>query len=121
MTTRVLPVEEWPRLRGTDAEAIWPTLDSTRTVIVVVEDGGVIIAHHILLYVLHAECLWVHPDHRKSTVGGRLWSAVKKAVMASGAHGFVTAACTDQVRELIAHVGGTSLPGTHHVVNVEGR
>lgn len=120
MTSRVLPVEEWPRLRGTDAERLWPTLDPLRTVVVVVEHEGLIIAHHILLFVLHAEALWVHPDHRHGTVGGRLWQAVKRAVLNSGARGFVTAACDDRVRALIAHVGGVPLPGTHHVVNVEG-
>lgn len=119
MTARVLPVEEWPRLRGTDAETIWPTLDPLRTAIVVVEQDGVIVAHHVLLFALHAELLWVHPDHRNGTVGGRLWAAVKAAVVGSGARGFVTAACDERVRDLIAHVGGTALPGTHYIVNVE--
>lgn len=121
MTTRILPCEEWPRLMGTDAEAIWPTLDPMRSAIVVVEHDGVIIAHHILLYVLHAEALWVHPAHRKGIVGGRLWAAVKSAVRGSGARGFVTAAVDDDVRRLIAKVGGTPLPGSHFTVTVEDR
>lgn len=121
MTTRTLPVKEWPRLRGTDAEAIWPALDPQRTVIVVVEDAGVIVAHHILLFVLHAEALWVHPDYRKSTVGGRLWQAVKRAVLGCGARGFLTASIDPQVDALIASVGGVALQGTHFVINVEDR
>lgn len=121
MTQRVLPVEEWPRLKGTDAEAIWPTLDPQRTVIVVIEDQGVIVAHHILLFVLHAEALWVHPDYRKSMVGGRLWQAVKRAVLGCGARGFVTASIDAQVDGLIASVGGVELPGKHFVINVEDR
>lgn len=119
MTTRVLPCEEWPRLMGTDAAAIWPTLDPMRTAIVVVEDDGLIIAHHILLFVLHAEALWVHPEHRKGIVGGRLWAAVKLAVRGAGSRGFVTAAIDDDVRSLIAKVGGMPIPGSHFVVNVE--
>lgn len=120
MTTRILPVEEWPRLAGTDAETLWPTLDPTTTAIVVVEQDGRIIAHHILLYVLHAEALWVHPAYRNGTAGGRLWSAVKDAVKAAGLRAFVTAAIDDRVRGLIDHVGGTALEGTHYTVPVEG-
>lgn len=122
MRARTLPVEEWPRLTGTDAEAVWPTLDPLRTVIVVVEDGGVIVAHHVLLFVLHAEALWVHPDYRQTTTaGGRLWQAVKRAVLGCGSRGFVTASVSAQVDALIAHVGGVELPGKHFVINVEDR
>lgn len=125
MTTRTLPVEEWPRLKGTDAERVWPTLDPLRTVIVVVEDQGVIVAHHILLFVLHAEALWVHPDYRKGLVGGRLWQAVKRAVQAIGVRGVMTGAMDDEVKALIAKVGGTRLqtpdgaPIQHYTIPME--
>lgn len=119
MTSRVLPVAEWPRLKGTDADAVWPMLDPLRSVIVVVEHEGIIVAHHILLFVLHAEALWVHPDHRRGRAGVLLWQAVQRAVLASDARGFVTAAIEPQVEALIAHVGGVEVPGKHFVVNVE--
>lgn len=121
MRARVLPVEEWPRLAGTDAETVWPMLDPQRTAIVVVEDQGVIVAHHILLFVLHAEALWVHPDYRgTTTAAGRLWQAVKRAVAGCGSRGFVTASMSAQVEALIAHVGGVEVPGKQFVINVEG-
>jgi hypothetical protein len=121
MRTRVLPVEEWPRLKGTDAEALWPTLDPEKTAIVVVEDQGVIVAHHVLMFVLHAEALWVHPDYRHGLAGGRLWHAVTNAVRAVGVRGLMTAAIDDGVRDLIAHVKGTPIPGSHYFIPVEER
>lgn len=127
MRTRVLPVEEWPRLKHTDAETVWPMLDPDRTLIVVVEDDGLIVAHHILSFVLHAECLWVHPDYRKGLAGGRLWQAVKRAVLAGmRTRGFWTAAETDEVKALIAKVGGTRINDSrgnalpHYLMTVEG-
>jgi GNAT superfamily N-acetyltransferase len=116
---RVLPLHEWPRLAGTPADVVWQELDPLKTVIVVVEDEGRIVAHHILTFVLHAEALWVHPDYRHGRVGVQLWQAVKRAIRAIGVRGFMTAAVDDHVRRLIAHVGGQQVPGDHWVVKVE--
>ncbi len=120
MITRVLPKEEWPRLRGTEAETVWPFLDAERASVIVVEDEGLIVGCHILMYVLHAECLWIHPDHRgKSSVARRLWGAVQRAAISCGVHALMTAACDDNVRGLLAHVGATQVPGEHFMVPVK--
>ncbi len=120
MITRVLPKEEWPRLRGTEAETVWPFLDAERASVIVVEDEGLIVGCHILMYVLHAECLWIAPEHRgRSSVARRLWSGVQRAVMSTGAKSIMTAACDDRVRGLLSHVGATKLPGDHYVIQME--
>ena len=119
MTTRILPVEEWPRLAGTEAEMVWPALDPKTSTILVVEQGGQIVGCHVLFYLLHAECLWIRPDLRgRSTVARRLWGAVQRFAKTSGVRALITAACDDRVRGLIAHVGGTQLPGEHYVIPV---
>lgn len=121
MTSRILPVDEWPRLEGTEAETVWPTLDPGTSTILVVEHDGQIVGCHVLLYVLHAECLWIHPDHRgKSSVARRLWDAVQRMVLASGKGAVWTAATDQRVCRLLKHVGATQLPGTHYVVPVGG-
>lgn len=121
MTTRILPAEEWHKLDGTEAAAARESLDPSRTSIVVVEDGDQIVGCHVLMWVLHAECLWIHPDHRgKSSVGRRLWAAVQHAAASVGVPSLWTAACDARVRKLLAHVGATKLPGQHFVIPVKG-
>lgn len=120
MTTRLLPVVEWPRLQGTEAEALYPLLQPDRSIVVVVEDGDQIVGCHVLLWVLHAECLWIHPAHRgKTSVARRLWRTVQRTARACGVHALMTAACDDTVRGLLAHAGAAQLPGDHFMVPVK--
>lgn len=117
MTTRILPPSEWARLEGTEAESVWPVLNPETTSIVVVEQDGQIIGCHVLYYVLHADGLWIHPDHRgKSSVGRRLWAGVRGMVRASGVTGLVTSAMDERVCGLLEHVGAVPLPGQHFVI-----
>ncbi len=120
MKARVLPKEEWPRLRGTEAETLWPYLNPNRSSVIVVEDDGIIVGCHVLMYVLHAECLWIAPEHRgKTSVARRLWAAVQRAARSCDVHALMTAACDDNVRGLLAHVGATQVPGDHFMVPVK--
>lgn len=117
MTSRILPQNEWPRLAGTEAESVWPYLDPSRSWVVVVEDDGEIVGCHVLAYVLHAECLWVHPDHRgKASVARRLWATVRKIAQAVGAPTLATAARNETVRELLEHIGAIHLDGEHYSI-----
>ena len=119
MTTRVLPVEEWSRLAGTEAGG----LDIPHAArVVVVEDGGAIVGCHILVPVLHAECLWIHPAHRgRSSVARRLWAAVRREVSNHFQVGaFATAAASDDVRRLLDHVGATRIEADFYMVPVRG-
>lgn len=111
---RALPVEEWPRLAHTEAGMVWPHLDPSKSTIIVVEKDGEIIGCHALLYVLHAECLWIDPRFRgRSSVARRLWEAVRRAALACGARTLVTASMDVTVERLLAHVEAVRLPGTH--------
>ncbi len=119
MTSRQLPPDEWHKLTGTEAEQLYPLLNPETTAIVVVEDGDRIVGCHVLMWVLHAECLWIHPDHRgKSSVGRRLWGAVQKTAIRAGVHALMTAACDDRVRKLLKHAGAARVPGDHFMVPI---
>lgn len=122
MTTRVLPPAEWPRLTDTELDSVWPFFDPTKTTVVVVEDGPVIVACWALLVVLHAECVWIHPDYRKRAHSPalRLLRGMQQAARAQGAQTVVTAAMTPEVESLIARIGGTELQGRHYVLSVGG-
>lgn len=119
MRTRVLPVEEYGRLRGTEAEAVADHLPMTARV-VVVEAGDAIVGCHVLLPILHAECLWIAEAHRgKAAVARRLWAGVQRECRELGAPRFVTSAIDDRTAALLAHVGAVQLDGMHFVVPVK--
>ena len=119
MVTRILPPDEWPRLMGTEAQALWPHLDAGRSTILVVEDEGEIIGTWALMNVLHAECLWIAPAHRgKSSVARRLWTALVKTAKERSAPTVATSALTDDVKALLAHVGAVKLDGDHYVMRM---
>ncbi len=119
MTTRILPPDEWPKLAGTEAEYVWPYLDPLKSRVVVIEDDGAIIGCHILMNVLHAECLWIREDHRgKSSVARRLWTAVQTEAKAMGAQAFSTSSMSDDIDRLLEHVGAVKVPGKYYSVRL---
>lgn len=119
MTTRLLPPEEWPRLVGTEAEHLWPHLNPQTARIVVVERDGVIVGCHVLMTVLHAECLWIAPAYRgAASVGRRLWTAVQEEARRDGVAAVMTQADSDPVRRLIARAGGVRVTGDPYMVPV---
>lgn len=120
MTTRILPQDEWPKLMGTEAEAVWPHLDPMKSHVMVVEEHGEIIACHVLMQVLHAECLWVSERHRTPTVSRALWNSVQTQARKLGAKSLATAANDERVKRLLAYVGATKLEGEHYVIPMEG-
>lgn len=120
MTSRILPRAEWPKLAGTEAETIWPLLDPMTAQILAVEEGDRIVGCWILAPVLHAECLWIAPEHRRTgSVGRRLWKAMRRAVLATGARTVTTGAITDDVKALLAKVGAIKLPGDQFVMHIK--
>lgn len=120
MTTRLLPRSEWRRLAGTEAETVWPHLPHTAQVLVV-EDGEQIAGCWVLMPVWHVECLYVAPEHRgKASVARRLLVGMKRLVRDVGARGVMTAATSDAVRALLAHVGAEKVPGDHYVMSFGG-
>lgn len=122
MTTRLLPREEWPRLNGTEAETVWPWLNEAAKVVVVEDEQGQIVGCHLLQPILHGECLWIHPAYRKrSSVGRRLWGAVQSVVREQfGVGWFATGCASQEVNDLLAHVGAVKLPD-HYMVPVAVR
>lgn len=119
-STRILPPAEWPRLAGTEAASVWPRLDPALASVLVVEDEhGAIVGSWLLLRVLMAECLWIDPAHRgKGSVARRLWAFMRRTAQSMGFAVVGTAAMSEDVRNLLAHVGATKIPGDVYTLGV---
>lgn len=119
MITRVLPIEEWPRLKGTEAERLWPMLDPTRSQVLVVEDAGRILGCWVLMWQMHAECVWVAEDQRKGTaVQRRLWEAMQEQAEKAQAGAVITGAISDDVRSLLEKHGAKKIPGDAYAIPI---
>lgn len=118
MKTRILPPEEWPRLIGTEAEALWPHLDSRSSQIIVVEDvDGVIVGTWALMNMLHAECLWIAPGHRGGgAVARRLLTGLRDQMKQRGTMTVATSAISEDVKALLTKLGALKLEGDHFVM-----
>jgi hypothetical protein len=124
MTHRELSRLEWPRLIGVGAE-IAPALPylPTDTRIVVVEDAhGEIIGSWAGIRYMHCEGLWTADAHRKrGAVAGHLIAGMRTVARTWGTDVALTAAVSDDVRQLIERFGGTPLPGEHFVIPIGAR
>ena len=81
-TTRLLPPDEWDKLKGTELETLAPYLNPEHTRIIVVENEvGQIVGCWSLLQFTHAEGLWIAPEHRNgSGVFRRLIIQLRKEI-----------------------------------------
>lgn len=122
MTTRLLPREEWPRLAGTELEAVWPILPPGAAV-VVVEDGEEIVGCWAAYTLAHVEGIWIASAHRgRGSVLRRLLAKMARTLRDDfESSGAVTGAMTDDVRELLTKFGATKLPGDHYALPMGGR
>lgn len=120
MTTRELPVDEWPKLAGTELEFVWPLLDPAIAKIIVVEDeAGKIVGCWSFQWYAHAECVWTAPEHRhKGAVARLLLREMKRLADEEEVPVVWTSALTPDVEDLIDKLGGVQMPGTHFAVPV---
>lgn len=110
-TTRRLPPEEWARLDQTEAGWFAHHLPAGSHVIAVERDGA-LIGSWIAMPIWHAECVWIAPAYRgRSSVARRLWTAMRALMTELGIAQIATSAAADDVRTLIAHLGGQLVPG----------
>lgn len=119
MTTRILPRDEYHRLDPTLLAECARDLSERQGDVLVVEDGDQIVGCWALFPVLHVEGLWIAESHQKRTsVARRLWLGMKRLVKVRGGVKVATAACSDEVRALLAHVQATKLDGDHYVLSL---
>lgn len=121
MIARELPVAEWPRLVGTEAETVWPSLNPENAAVLVVEDEGRIVGTWIGLRVVHAECISIAPSHRGSFgVAKRLLKGMREIAARWGADQVVTGSVSPHVTDLIERLGGFPVPCESFVIPFRG-
>lgn len=121
MTSRILPPEQWPLLDEAGAETIWPMLDPSRAQILVIEDEGQIVGTLTLMSVLHAECLWIKPSHRKGYgVSKRLLDGMFAAARRHGVKALWSGSISDVMTNILHRIGASEVPGKSFVFPVKG-
>lgn len=119
MTTRILPPDEWPKLAGTELEAIWPVLDRERARVIVVEHDGAIVGVWAGFPLWHAEGVYVAPAHRgRAAVARLLLSGMTALAQAEGYHSVVTASVQPAIDSLLERHGAVHLDGRHYALPV---
>lgn len=112
MTHRLLPVAEWVRLEGTELGTVWHQLSpKTTNVLVVEDDKGDIVGCWAFVYVLHAEGVWVAPEHRgRSVVARHLLRGMRNYADVAGERAVWTGANDPAIAAILNGLGATLVP-----------
>lgn len=115
-STRVLPHDEWERVRHTEVGPALDTFDPEKTEIIVVEDGDKIVATWTKMRIYHCECVWVDPDYReKPSVVRALWRGMKSRLAAEGTKVAWTTALSDDIARMVRR--SVPIPGRHFLLS----
>ncbi len=122
MTRRLLPPDEWPKLAGTELETVWPVLDREKARVMVVEDGGQIVACWSMFPVFHVEGVWLHPDYRGHVgVVGKLLGFMRQLAHAAGVKSVMTGCLSSNVADYLDRIGAVPLEGRQYVIPIGDR
>lgn len=120
MTSRLLPPDQWPRLDEAGAETVWRLLDPRHAEILVIEDEGQIVGTLTLMTVLHTECLWIKPSHRKGYgVMKRLLDGMWSAAHVKGVTALWSGSMSDTMTNILHRLGASEVPGRSFVFPVK--
>lgn len=119
MIYRLLEPHEYSKLLGLGEmnEDLLPHPE--QSIVVVAERDSQIVAFWVLQHLAHAEPVWIHPDHRNSTIGYGLWRRVRALLDASHTLGAFCCAETPEVAEYLLRLGFRELPMRMFVYEVE--
>ena len=121
MTSRLLPPNEWHRLKEAGAELgeVCQYLDGAQTFLMVIEDAGAIVGCWAMFPVMHLEGVWVAPMHRgKGSVARRLLTFMRSIARLNGAALAVTTCMDAQIRQVITKLHGQPVPGEQFFVPI---
>jgi N-acetylglutamate synthase-like GNAT family acetyltransferase len=119
MTTRILPPDEWHRLANTEVEHVWPLLNPEQSQILAIEQDGEIVGTLVMVTFVHAECLWIHPDHRKGFgVMRRLLDGMWDTAKVLGARRLWSGSLSETTTHILHRLGGQEIPGRSFVFPV---
>lgn len=107
---RILPREEWHRL-DQEAQDLFRSLNPEDVAVVVVEDGGAIVARLGVMRIPHLEGFWMAPEKAGNAGVTRALLRAAFAQAASWAKGWAYANATeDATMKTLERLGGTWIP-----------
>lgn len=119
--TRILPVDEWHKLVGTEPGLAYEHFDPTLTSVMVVERDDVIVGTWCLMPYYHAECVWIAEAHRgNSAVVKRLIVGMRQMAHEVGVNAVITSALDEKTVKLLEHLEAEKLPGEQYVIKFRG-
>ena len=124
-TSRELPPEEFHRITEVEGSPLYaqPLPDPTHTRILAVEVEGQVIAYWGLYDSLHAEPVWIHPDHRQRPAVVRLLleglGQILQDLGATFVFGIIADGDMEKNLPLAQRLGFTELPGKLYGVQVK--
>lgn len=112
MTVRCLPQPEWPKLAGTELEAVWPHLqDLEGARILVVEDHDRIVGCWALFPIWSCEGVWIDEAHRgKAVIARKLMEAMHDLATLASAKALVTGCTSHHVRDILDRFQAVAIP-----------
>lgn len=121
MKARVLPPEEWHRLRISGITPMETTLRPEDVQMIVVEDGDRIVATMGTYRVTHFEGLWIDPEYRGNAgLGRRLIKAGIEAARKWTDRWVWGASETDHMDEVLGRLGGHKVPVSTYLLPLGG-
>lgn len=119
MKARVLPREEWGKLEVSGIPQIGLTLRPEDVQVLVVEDGGRVVATMGVFRVTHFESLWIDPEYRGNAgLGRRLIKAGIEAARKWATDWAWGASGTDHMDSIMSRMGGQKVPVSTFVVPI---
>ena len=110
MTTRLLPVDEWPKLAGHPALGGYPLPPVGSAQFVVAEAGDEIVGVWAIVNVLHLEPVWVDETFRGGFVVGRMFAEVEMAVRHMGVKVAWVFADRTEIADYLSRLGLQRVP-----------
>jgi Acetyltransferase (GNAT) family len=117
--TRLLPPDEWEKLRDLPFAANGLP-DPASTILFVDETpAGVIVGLWGIFLQPMLDGLWVHPDHRHTIIAGQLLKTMKAFLQAQGVRAAMTIISEPSVMTLAHKAGFTRAPGDLWLLHVD--
>ena len=108
--TRVLPREEWHRL-GEERAAFYSSVNPEDVRVLVVEEGGDIVATMAVMRMTHLECFWMAPDKAGNAgVTRALLRGAFEAASGFAPHWILANSDSERTNDTLRRLGGEFLP-----------
>lgn len=121
LNARILPRDEWAKLGVSGIAPMEQTVRPEDVQMVVIEDGGRVVATMGVYRVTHFEGLWIDPEYRGNAgLGRRLIKMGIKAARKWADNWVWGASETLHMDDVLSRLGGTKVPVQTYIIPIGG-